>query len=147
MKPIKETIEKIVAFEASDGTRFENENECLKYEQTASVVIKDRFRRCIIKKMCVEELTESGLLALCDVGEDWYVALIDVRNEDTLMAINMFAESVGSKYKLSPEEIGKKIVASVGEESLSWFYPYGTIGTCVEAYRNNLLKLIQQEGE
>jgi len=48
MKTIVEKVEKVVGFEAMDGTRFSTQEECVKYEQSAKGVLKGRLMNLAI---------------------------------------------------------------------------------------------------
>lgn len=56
----KEHIEYITVYQANDGTEFQNREECEKYEQTASAVLRTRFLKLVIDKETEYNLFNVG---------------------------------------------------------------------------------------
>ena len=151
MKAIKnvKTVEEIVGYEACDGTRFTTKEECQKYENTAVAVIKNRFKKLVIKEMEGSDITHCGdgfVGAGCD--EDWYYGLVEIKNEDDLKAAQMYHALEGSKsgeYGFDETMIGKRVIVGIGsgkyprpEEGSKCEYDnsyvYGTIEEQIKKY-------------
>lgn len=112
MKEIKRTrtIEEVTGYEAEDGTWFKTKEECEKYEETAKAVIRRNFKRLMIG----EEFPECHIWERFGYGsEEFNLAIIEIKNEDDLRAVNMLAEleKCGS---VSPDYIGKRVLVSIG---------------------------------
>lgn len=63
MKEIKQEIQKveyITKYEATDGTLFDDANECRKYENSARAVLLTRYKTLVINKFCEEDLFGVG---------------------------------------------------------------------------------------
>ena len=151
MKEIKvtESVEKVVAYEAIDGTRFNDKDECLKYDNTAGAVIKAEFKKRVLNVVEVSKLTSCGDVPLSECGEDWYVAIVRINNQEDLHACNMFSQFDRQKNLFTDEMIGKDILVSVGDgdsQGNSYYnncYPYGTIDDCIDKYRKGLMKVYE----
>lgn len=151
MKEIKvtETVEKVVGYEAIDGRRFDDESECIKYDKTAGAVITAEFKKRVLKEMLVSEITDSGNLALCEYGDDSYVALVKITDQYDLNACNMYCQHVRSQQLFTNDMIGNEVLVHIGYGSInggccydnSWVY--GTIDECIEKYRKGLLKMYE----
>ena len=143
MKEIKETktVEEIVAYEATDGTRFRDAEQCKAYEKTAKAVIKTRFMQLIKRKTNIDCL---GNVPLVESGSDWIVGIVRLESASDVMSANMWFEIIGSTRKFTDDMIGKDIV--VGFDAYDdWAYLYGTIDECVDAYKNALTELATKE--
>lgn len=147
MKPITKIIteEKIVGYEATDGTRFSSKEECEKYEKTAKAVILGRFRDLIVRE--VSEDTFSHMASECPAlsyNDEWYFAVIRMENENDLKAANMFAQSAGNANRFSEDMIGKDILVSTGNGAYDTnCYIFGTIEETAERYRKALLSMLE----
>ena len=150
------TVEEIVGYEACDGTRFTTEEECKKYENTAKAVIKSRFKKLVIKEIEGCDITDCGSRftgAGCD--EDWYYALVEIKDENDLKTAQMYHVIEGSKsgkYGFDETMIGKRVIVGIGsgiyprpEEGSQCEYAdcfvYGTIEEQVKKYENALRQL------
>lgn len=153
MKEIKvtESVEKVVGYEAIDGKRFYDKDECLKYDKTAAAVIKAEFRKRVVKHVEIAKLTGSGSVPLSECGECYYVALVRIKNMDDLNACNMFSQFDRKKNLFNDEMIGKDILVCVGngnyenECNYDNCWPYGTIDECVDKYRKGLMKIYETD--
>lgn len=81
MKEIKEEVKSYnIKYEAIDGTIFYNKEECEKYEQSAKVVLRAKF-----KKLVLAENTEYTLF---NVGQDdnlvYAVKMSNIKDADTV---------------------------------------------------------------
>jgi len=117
------TVEEIVGYEACDGTRFTTKEECQKYENTAEAVIKDRFKKLVVKEMEGIDITsEGGAYVGAGVEEDWYYALVEIKDENDLKAAQMYHALEGcrsGKYGFDETMIGKRVIVGIG----SGIYP------------------------
>lgn len=161
MVEVKESkiIEVTVGYEAFDGTRFTIKEECEKYENTANVVIKNRFKELVIKEMEGINISNGGSeFFMAAIDEDWYYALVEIKNEDDLRIAQMYHESVGyyNKHGFNNTMIGKRVIVGIGDGlypkplegskcSYNECYVYGTIEDQVEAYKNALMRLEKME--
>lgn len=70
MKEIKQEVQKVeyvTKYEATDGTLFDDADECRKYENSARAVLLTRYKTLVINKFCEEDLFGVGS---CDYGID-----------------------------------------------------------------------------
>ena len=117
------TVEEIIGYEAEDGTMFKEKEECVKYEATAKAVIYDRFKQLIVDEPFLEchiwERFGYG-------GEEFQLAVIEIKNEDDLNALNMFhkAYKFYENKPISSDFIGHRVLINLG-------YVYdGGMGDC-----------------
>lgn len=159
MEIIKETrmVEEIKGYKAYDGTIFESKEECKKYESTANAVIINRFKQLVVKELEGCEITDwgNGLVGI-GTDEDWYYALVEIKNESDLMTAQMYQKISGcGKHGFTEDMIGKRVVVSIG----GGIYPrpkngsqcmynecfvYGTIEEQVKLYEERLRKLEEE---
>lgn len=148
MKEIKCTrqIEEVVAYEASDGTRFKSKEACETYENTAKVVIFNEFKQLIVG----EPFSECSIWENYGYGgEEFELAVIEIKNADDLHTANMFSEAYGFDYIFSNELIGKRVLVNLGY--------HGSYGDCgmnprteeelVESFKKNLKYFFYTEKE
>ena len=111
------TVEEIVGYEACDGTRFTTKEECEKYENTATAVIKGRFKKLVVKEMEGMDITSEGCAYVgAGVEEDWYYALVAIKDENDLKAAQMYhaLEGFNGKHGFDETMIGKKVIVGIG---------------------------------
>lgn len=63
MKEIKQEIQKVeyvTKYEATDGTLFDDVNECRKYENSARAVLLTRYKTLVSNRFCEEDLFGVG---------------------------------------------------------------------------------------
>lgn len=63
MKEIKQEIQRVeyvTKYEATDGTLFDNADECRKYENSARVVLLTRYKTLVTNRFCEEDLFGIG---------------------------------------------------------------------------------------
>ena len=127
MKELKiaKTIE-ITVYEAADGTQFDSKDECLEYEKTAEKVIVQHFKELVINEIEGCQLTNWGNdFMLACVDEDWYYALIEIKDYQDLLAAQMYSQGRSYGKEFTKDMIGKKIVVGIGEG----IYPKPTEGS------------------
>lgn len=76
---IKKTVEEIVGVEyiAEDGTIFNNEEECKKYEKSALFVVSNKLKRLTTKETYINDFDDEGF---CDCE----LEIFDVQTEEDL---------------------------------------------------------------
>ena len=76
---IKKTVEEIVGVEyiAEDGTIFNNEEECKKYEKSALFVVSNKLKRLTTKETYINDFNDEGS---CDCE----LEIFDVQTEEDL---------------------------------------------------------------
>ena len=119
MKEIKrtETIEKVIGYEANDGTRFDSKEECEKYEKSALGVVYERFKKLIIKELYECEVFENQGYG----SEDYVYYLIDIKDENDINTYNHFLQLIESKENIIDESyIGKRILVGAGFDYDNW---------------------------
>lgn len=150
------TVEEIVGYEACDGTRFKTKEECQKYENTAEAVIKGRFKKLVVKEMAGIDITNEGSAYVgAGIEEDWYYALVEIKDENDLKAAQMYHTLEGyksGKYGFDETMIGKRVIVGIGtgkypmpEEGSRCEYDnshvYGTIEDQVKKFEEAIRKL------
>lgn len=156
MKELKttKTIE-VTVYEATDGTQFDNKDECLEYEKTANKIIQQHFKELVINEIEGCQLTNWGNdFMLACVDECWYYALIEIKDYQDLLAAQMYQQTCGGSNgkEFTRDMIGKKIVVGIGEgiyprptegsECLyNECYIYGTIEEQIRKYKRAIKKL------
>ena len=152
MKEIKvtESIEKVVGYEAIDGTRFDDKEECYKYDKTAGAVIKAEFKKRIVKAMPTCNITKCGDIAFTEPGEEWGAALVRIKDKEDLRVCNMFSQFDRNTNQFNESMIGKDVIVYIGDwygdqMRLNNCWVCGTIDDCVEEYRKGLMKFYEPE--
>ena len=76
---IKKTVEEIIGVEyiAEDGTVFNNEEECEKYEKSALFVVSNKLKRLTIKETYINDFNDEGS---CDCE----LEIFDIQTEEDL---------------------------------------------------------------
>ena len=76
---IKKTVEEIVGVEyiAEDGTIFNNEEECKKYEKSALFVVSNKLKRLTTKETYINDFNDEGS---CDCE----LEIFDIQTEEDL---------------------------------------------------------------
>ena len=76
---IKKTVEEIVGVEyiAEDGTIFNNEEECKKYEKSALFVVSNKLKRLTTKETYINDFNDEGS---CDCE----LEIFDIQTEEAL---------------------------------------------------------------
>lgn len=142
MKELKrtETIEKIIGYEANDGTHFNSKEECEKYEKTAFAVVHERFRKLVVK-----EMSEYTMFMDYAVGSDEYIyALIDIKTENDMNTYNHFVQFTNDSKIIDETYIGKRILVSLDYESEDWERRHiGIVGT-MEDFKKGLEKIAEE---
>ena len=116
MKELKRTrtIEEITGYEAFDGKTFSTKEECEKYEKTAYGGLGKELRKIMVNE---DEFAECSIWEDYGYGsEDFYMAVLDIKTEDDLFAVNRYFEFVskGDATPIDKEYIGKRILVSMG---------------------------------
>lgn len=86
MKEIKQEIQKVeyvTKYEATDGTLFDDANECRKYENSARAVLLTRYKTLVFNRFCEEDLFGVGS---CDYDID-IVKVTDPEDIDLVLQL------------------------------------------------------------
>lgn len=141
---------------AIDGEEFASEEECKKYEETATCVINAAFERLAFGNKAY------------NVSEDWYIfgceedlGCVSITDEHDLHDFNMFlqyhdagpagklwSDGVRGTIQLGPEVIGT--IQVVGVDSIDNFYAYGSIEelkTYLYGHADELIKRLTEKKE
>ena len=106
MRVVIETIKK-TKYEAYDGTRFDNENDCVEYETNIKTILKEWEN---VPKL---EYSEESLHLGGGYSDVHYV--IYCRDEKDVEATNTYLKECGGRVTdlVSSEDVGKRVVVSV----------------------------------
>ena len=154
MKKIKETREVVVSYEAFDGTRFDNEDECKKYESTAEAVITKAFYDLITRES--GKPIDDTLFAECEIwenygygSEEFDMAIIEIKNEEELEIANRFYE-IKHGTGIGREYIGKRILVNIGYSYDNYYGVYARPRTreeLIEDFTKNIDTYFKKEEE
>ena len=157
------TVEEIVGYKAFDGMEFDSKEECEKYENTASAVIKKRFMETCVKHVIEDiEITDEGENYFeSGIGEGYASAIVRIENEEELKIALMYQELVLEDLhiksrRFSSDDFGKDLLCYIGDCSYNEgdgsldvgyenCYIWGTIDECVQQYRYCLLKIFDHD--
>jgi len=117
------TIE-IEVYQAYDGTIFKEEDECIKYEETARAVIEKAFRGIMVDK---EPFTECQIWENFGYGsEEYEMAVIDIKDESDLEIANKYYAYHKANNLIGKEYIGKRVLVSIGYcyDGIKYTEPY-----------------------
>lgn len=122
MKELKrtETIEKVIGYEANDGTYFDSKEECEKYEKSAFAVVYERFRKLVVKELYEHEIFENQGYG----SEEYVYYLIDIKDDNDVNTYNHFAQFTEGKRIIDNSYIGKRILVGTGNHYDDWSYRY-----------------------
>lgn len=122
MKEIKvEVTTYKTEYEAADGTRFESEYECKKYENSAALVLLSRLN--IIK----DHYNISQNFEFIDICDENTYCVVVLRDEKDIMTINQLSHLFGKPIVFTKKDIDKPILIGrylAGDLSIDnlWFY-------------------------
>ena len=117
-KTIKETL-----YEAADGTRFNNELECAKYENTAKCVINNKYHNLKYTREIEYNLFGLG-------SEEGYIDIIHIMHDSDKevilqkCALSTSNEQLLEKYAeiLNTTSIGDRVLCFSGSDYDNYFY-------------------------
>lgn len=141
MKELIHEVTETYAWEANDGTVFYDKNECEQYEKTAKCAIISRLRELFVgrddPKKHGGELSEYAVFEGYGCGsEDYLMAVLCIKNENDLYAVNQYAAMVGAKPVPSTMVHECILVGfGYGYEDL---YVYGTYGEVVKKFSDSM---------
>lgn len=135
MKELTHEVKETYAWEANDGKIFYDQNECLQYEKTAACAITARLRELFVGGN--DPMTEYQIFEGYGCGsEEYLMAVLRIKNEDDLYAVNQYAALVGAKPVPSTMVHECILVGfGYGYEDL---YVYGTFGEIVKKFTDNM---------
>lgn len=104
MKKIeKEVVTKVVeGYEAMDGTMFEEQEECLKYEKSARGILKARLKKLVIKEGVEDSIYGTGS---CE-NETW---VVKPESEADIDTIKQFFYLGGGKEEYLPKDLDGQV--------------------------------------
>ena len=109
MEILKRTIEETYGYKASDGTFFKSEEECRKYEESATMAARKGFERVASRAFSGE-----GIHDLFCVGFEDDVHVIDIKDANVLQIVNTYIQArCKSNQIIAPSYIGKKCAISL----------------------------------
>ena len=140
----KQVTKEVVTYVACDGTVFNSEEECQKYEKTAECVTNARFKNCVRQEEPVYRLMDSA----CPFAYDGTFYRVFIRNSDDLAAVNIWIRAAMCRESdeyvrgclLGEGCIGKEIIL---EEYDGYVYNYGDLWDMKKSFCNELDKLFQ----
>lgn len=135
MKELIHEVKETYAWEANDGKIFYDQNECLQYEKTAKCAITARLRELFVGGN--DPMTEYRVFEGYGCGsEDYLMAVLRIKNEDDLYAVNQYAAMVGAQPVPSTMVHECILVGfGYGYEDL---YVYGTYGEVVKKFADSM---------
>ena len=130
----EEVVKKVVGYEAVDGTKFADKEECLAYEKSCKAIIKKRFMDCVIGITNAYSFFNYG----CD-DDDIYVLLPKDRQD--IDYINQYLTIIdyygNATPMLSDDCIGKETFIIIGCCS-EWFTILGTMEDIINTMTNDV---------
>lgn len=141
MKEVKvEKITYTTEYEAIDGTRFSDKLECIKYDNSAKAVLKEKLNRFTVK-----QISENDLYGIGSEEYD-YVILKPTNQQDRdyilqyFSLVNTSSSYDANKKKLIEEINGEILVFGIGcsYDGYDTFYYYGTSDNIIAKIKENL---------
>ena len=111
---VKETTKVIeeVTYEAYDGESFKDEQECIKYEETARAVIEKAFYALMVGG---EPFDETRIWENFGYGSEEYdFAVIDIKDAHDLEIANRYYTFHKASEIIPDSFIGKKVLVQIG---------------------------------
>ena len=142
MKTIEKTIETpIVVYQAYDGTEFSREDECKKYEDSATTVLISKLSDCVIAKPTDTEWFDSN-------EDNTYRTLVPT-TEYQINTMNQLYFMYGGRDKMEPmftkDDIGKIILLGYryysSDPDWIWFYKFDDIVSTITKGKYKLTAL------
>lgn len=107
-------ITEVIGYEAFDGKRFDNKEECEKYEKSAYGV---RYKELKSLMIGGDVFNECSIYESFGYGsEEFELAVLDIKNQDDLGTANKYFELVsnGNAQLIDKKYIGKRVLVNVG---------------------------------
>lgn len=102
------TTEEIIGYEADDGTRFRDEEECRKYEQSALAAASKAFYSVASKSYSGTEFHDLFYISYEDD-----MRVVEIRDGNVLQIVNTYLHAKAPRESLvDPRYIGKKCLIS-----------------------------------
>lgn len=148
MKTIKEQItqEVIKGYEAEDGRRFNNPEDCSKYEESLNITLLNEIKPYILAKSNQYQLWDD----LCEDMELW---IISIPTEDIRMKVNVYLNLLRGKYSkehfpniIKPEWVGKTVMVHWNYD-MDNCWSYGTVDDLCNEIKKNYEKIINPPTE
>ena len=129
MKELTREIKEVYGYEASDGTIFDDKAECLKYEESAKMIVRKRFNDLVVGDTTEEGLFNSGY-------DDTIMYIVNVKNEKDVDTINQYGYLL-TQCKcniVSDDDIGSEVIIGHCEDYL---WRKGTLQELLDKITNN----------
>lgn len=119
---IKKTVEELVRVEyiAEDGTVFRDEEECLKYEESALFAVSKKLKRLNVKRASIYDLNEEGC-------EENNLEIFDVQTEEDLENLRRYLYLTLVKNGVSEKNIDFPFTSEDGQRA-DYVFDSVTIG-------------------
>lgn len=144
MKELMHEVKETYAWEANDGTVFYDKNECAQYEKTARCAIISRLRELFVGGN--DPMTEYQVFEGYGCrSEDYLMAVLDIKNEDDLYAVNQYAALVGAE-PVPSTMIREKILVGFGY-GYEDLYVYGTYREVTHRFNQHMYALFGMKEE
>lgn len=146
-------MREIKIYEAFDGVMFKKLGECKEYEDNAKEKIINDFKSLIVRENEGLQITDTGCaFPLAEMAEDWWYAIIIMKNEDDYKKAAHYASYVNPCHESIPKIFNKEIIVATGEGNrersyYNDFYFHGTIEDAVADYTMTLLTFNVKKGD
>ena len=115
MEIVRKEVKTIkIVYTASDGTEFTSQDECRKYEASASCAIKEAFYKCRINKENHSEWSVFG----CGSDEVEVFGVV-LKDEKDLYAARVYFKHFGYDKEISEDILNTKLIVFKGDD---WVY-------------------------
>lgn len=149
MKKIEreEVVKKVIGYEANDGTRFNSEEECRKYEDSAAYAIRKQFDKLIVRNKYSDD---NGLFSECHIyenfgygGEEYEMAVIDIKSLEDVKVVDMFVSACcdNTNWKgFNRDYVGKRVLVGLGFcfDKIKTLHVSGTEDELIERFKKNI---------
>lgn len=145
---VTKTVVEVTGYEASDGTRFNTKEECMKYEQSAEAAVSKMFEDICVKPYGDTHFAECEIYENYGYGSEEYLDVIaDIKTEKELKIANMYCDMWAGKNgkRLDNKYIGKRVLIAVGIDWDRTFYAVGTEEEMIEGFKKTMAGFFRPE--
>lgn len=132
--------EKIITYQADDGTIFDNLEECKKYEETAKMVAYGMIKDKKIADTTVYDFLDNG--ADDEVIEVWHIDTVETA-ELLNRYLKLATEDKSNAHLIETADVGKDIIIQWSYDR-EYCWSLGSIEDYIEKIRKNYDKMIEQ---
>lgn len=139
VQKVTKTVEEIKGYIADDGSWFRTEEECLKYEETAKMVVFKMIKDKMVKKTTIYNLFGVG-------NDDDDVEIFDVDSIETVELLNRYTalNTYDKKIVFGADMVGKKIILAWNYDR-DWCECHGSIDDLLATIKKNFESVLAQE--